>query len=78
MQPNWFVGFPLKAGPWFTGLVADVPSGIRVLHPQDLHLTVAFLGACGQDASALRERPFTLALSTRVFQLNTQSLGMNR
>jgi RNA 2',3'-cyclic 3'-phosphodiesterase len=51
MRSNWFVGFPLKAGPWFTSLVADVPSGIRVFHPQDLHLTVAFLGACGQDAA---------------------------
>lgn len=48
MNGNWFVGLPIAAGPWFEKLVAGAPSDVRVFHPADLHLTVAFLGRCGE------------------------------
>jgi 2'-5' RNA ligase len=42
---------PVDAGEWFAPLVADVPPNLRVFHPDDLHMTVAFLGGCGEEAA---------------------------
>jgi len=66
VRPNWFVAIEVPPGRWFAPLVRNVPERVRVFHPDDLHITVAFLGACGperarcawdtvrlQDASAL-------------------------
>ncbi len=47
-RPNWFIGLPVPGHPWFEGLT-PVPRGARALHPDDLHLTVAFLGAVGEQ-----------------------------
>lgn len=49
MRPNWFVGMPVDAGTWFAPLVAGAPPGLRIFHPDDLHMTVAFLGGCGEE-----------------------------
>ena len=49
---SWFVGLPV-AGAWMEGRVPAPPEGIRRFHPEDLHLTVAFLGSCG-EARAMR------------------------
>lgn len=38
---------PVAAGDWFDPLLADAPASLRRFHPDDLHMTVAFLGACG-------------------------------
>jgi 2'-5' RNA ligase len=46
---NWFVGIPIPAGRWFAALVADAPPAVRLLHPDDLHITVAFLGRASED-----------------------------
>ena len=51
MKPNWFIALPVSAGDWFAPLVADAPAGVRRFHPDDLHATVAFLGACGRPAA---------------------------
>ena len=51
MKPNWFIGLPVSAGSWFSAVIAGVPHGVRVFHPLDLHLTVAFLGACSPSAA---------------------------
>lgn len=45
---NWFVGVSVP-GDWMDARVPDPPPGLRRFHPDDLHLTVAFLGACGED-----------------------------
>jgi 2'-5' RNA ligase len=45
---NWFVGLPVSPGPWWARL-PPVPAGFRRFHPDDLHLTVAFLGPVGED-----------------------------
>ncbi|MEL6346990.1 MAG: hypothetical protein AAFV53_28005, partial [Myxococcota bacterium] len=49
MRPNWFIAIPVPALSWFSPLVAHVPRGIRRFHPEDLHLTVAFLGPVRQE-----------------------------
>src|SRR5688572_3648888 len=67
---NWFVGLPVAAGRWFAPLVADAPAHVRVFHPDDLHLTVAFLGRAGPDraraawavAEGVRAQPFVARL----------------
>ena len=51
MKPNWFIGLPIEASAWFSAVTAGVPDGVRVLHPLDLHLTVAFLGGCSPAAA---------------------------
>lgn len=55
---NWFIGLPVEAGAWYEAL--EPPPGARLLHPQDLHLTVAFLGKVGEEAA---RRAFALAPS---------------
>ena len=49
MKPNWFIALPLAVGPWYRPLVAGAPREVRVFEPQDLHITVAFLGCCGDE-----------------------------
>jgi 2'-5' RNA ligase len=65
---NWFVALPVVADRWYdalsahaskargvaSGASADAPSlALSRLHRDDLHLTIAFLGACGEE-QALR------------------------
>lgn len=44
MLPNWFVAIPIPAGNWFDRFVSSPPSAFRRFHPDDLHMTIAFLG----------------------------------
>ena len=49
-QPNWFIAFPVDPGAgarWLAGLSAP-PDGARLFHADDLHVTLAFLGPCGE------------------------------
>ncbi len=41
---NFFVAFPVRVGDWWQRCWPDVPVGFRLFKPQDLHLTLAFLG----------------------------------
>jgi len=50
-RPNWFIALPVDAGRWFEDSVSAPPEGLRRFHPDDLHLTLAFLGACGEEAA---------------------------
>lgn len=50
MKANWFVALPVPAAGWFERL-GEAPPGVRLFHPEDLHLTVAFLGAVSEDAA---------------------------
>jgi 2'-5' RNA ligase len=49
VQPNWFIALPVEAGDWLLPLQATAPRILRAFHPDDLHLTLAFLGPCGED-----------------------------
>src|SRR5262249_31073633 len=48
-RPNWFFGFPIDGA--FVNDLPDVPASVRRYHADDIHLTLAFLGGCGQDAA---------------------------
>lgn len=47
---SWFVALPVMAGDWFSRL-SPTPAGTRLLAVEDLHLTVAFLGAVGEPCA---------------------------
>jgi len=65
VRPSWFVALPVAAGSWFER-VQELPAGVRRFHPEDLHLTVAFLG--GVEADAAR-RAFEVAGQIRLAPL---------
>jgi 2'-5' RNA ligase len=48
-RPNWFLAFPLD-GTFLLELPAP-PAAFRRYHPEDVHLTLAFLGGCGEAAA---------------------------
>jgi RNA 2',3'-cyclic 3'-phosphodiesterase len=48
-RPNFFLAFPLEGH--FVRELPPLPPGFRLFHPEDVHLTLAFLGACGQTAA---------------------------
>jgi 2'-5' RNA ligase len=48
-RPNWFFGFPLDGA--FVLQLPPLPPSIRRFHPEDVHLTVAWLGGCTQEAA---------------------------
>lgn len=67
-RPNWFIGFPVKADALPAGVLESLPAGLRRFHPDDLHVTLAFLGPveaarakkAWREAIALPARPFTV------------------
>jgi 2'-5' RNA ligase len=50
-RPNWFFGFPVNGA--FVLELPALPPQFRRFHPDDVHLTLAFLGGCG-EAAAMR------------------------
>jgi 2'-5' RNA ligase len=48
VHANWFLALKVPADDWFAERVPAPPAGLRRFAPQDLHLTLAFLGACGE------------------------------
>jgi 2'-5' RNA ligase len=48
-RPNWFLAFPVR-GEFVLELPA-LPAQFRRFHPEDVHLTLAFLGSCGEEAA---------------------------
>jgi len=42
--PNSFVGLPVRLDDEQLARFGDAPSGVRVFHPEDRHVTVAFFG----------------------------------
>ncbi len=47
-RPSYFVGFPLAAPAVLDG-VPRAPAGVRVFDVADVHVTLAFFGACGPE-----------------------------
>jgi RNA 2',3'-cyclic 3'-phosphodiesterase len=50
-NPNWFLALAAPAADWFARCVPAPPEGIRLFHPGDLHITIAFLGDCGPESA---------------------------
>lgn len=48
-QGNWFVALVVPEQAGLHHLTVDLPAGLRRFQPADLHLTLAFLGACGAE-----------------------------
>lgn len=46
-RPNWFFAFPVDGA--FVRELPAVPKLIRLFHPDDVHLTLAFLGGTGEE-----------------------------
>lgn len=49
---NWFLALPLPAAAAWHEAGRPLPAGLQALHPEDLHLTLAFLGPCGPERAA--------------------------
>ncbi len=49
-RPNWFIGFPVTDR-WVPGAVAGLPPEIRTFRGEDMHITIAFLGPCGETSA---------------------------
>jgi|LNFM01.1.fsa_nt_gb 2'-5' RNA ligase len=72
MDANWFIATPIAPGRWFER-AASPPAGIRRFHPDDLHATVAFLGAVTEgsaraafEALAIKLEPIDVTLGSVV------------
>jgi 2'-5' RNA ligase len=50
-RPNWFLAFPVDGA--FVANLPAPPPGFRLFHPEDIHLTLVFLGGCGEQAALL-------------------------
>jgi 2'-5' RNA ligase len=48
-KPNWFLAFPLDGA--FVLQLPKLPSRFRLFHPDDVHMTLAFLGPCGEQGA---------------------------
>jgi len=48
-RPNWFFAFPIDGA--FVFQLPALPRSFRRFHPDDVHLTLAFLGGCGEPAA---------------------------
>jgi 2'-5' RNA ligase len=49
MRPNWFFGFPIDGA--FLLDLPPLPRSFRRFHQDDVHMTLAFLGGCGEEAA---------------------------
>ena len=51
MEGNWFVGLPVATAAPLLARLGSPPPRVRLFHPADLHITVAFLGPVGVEAA---------------------------
>lgn len=64
MSSSWFVAWPVvTAGSWYADLIDQAPGGLRLFDPEDLHVTLAFMGTFKPELerkliSLLRGLPF--------------------
>ncbi len=72
-RPNFFFAFPLD-GSFVLDLPA-LPPSFRRFHPQDVHLTLAFLGGCGEAAAERALLALEAALNDKPFSSIDVSLG---
>jgi 2'-5' RNA ligase len=64
-RPNFFFAFPID-GRFVLDLPAPPPN-VRLFHPEDVHLTLSFLGGCGQAAAERALAALSAALERQPF-----------
>ena len=69
-RPNWFLAFPMEGS--FVRALPELPRGFRRFHEDDVHLTLAFLGGCGEAGA---ERALQ-ALDTRLAQARPAAIDV--
>jgi 2'-5' RNA ligase len=72
-RPNFFFAFPLDGS--FVLDLPPLPPNFRLFHPQDVHLTLSFLGGCGQPAAERALGALDLALASPGWANIDVSLG---
>ncbi len=72
-RPNFFFAFPIDGG--FVLELPTLPPSFRRFHPEDVHLTLAFLGGCGEAAAERALVALEQALAKDSFASIDVSLG---
>jgi RNA 2',3'-cyclic 3'-phosphodiesterase len=73
MRPNWFLAFPLAGA--FVLELPKPPASIRLFHPDDVHLTLSFLGPVSETAAERGFAALLTALESAPLAAQTLSLG---
>lgn len=73
MRPNWFFAFPID-GSFVPALPAPPPT-FRLFPSEDVHLTLSFLGACGEASARRALEALDATLAQRPAQSVEVSLG---
>jgi 2'-5' RNA ligase len=73
MRPNWFFAFPLDGR--FVLDLPPLPPSFRRYHPDDVHVTLSFLGGCGEQAALRALAALERALAERPLQAWSIALG---
>lgn len=74
MKPNWFIGLYCDETGWLQSSVQHLPPRVRAFQRSDLHVTLAFLGACSEAAAlqawkqATQHPPAALYMTTSALQ----------
>ena len=50
-RPNWFIAIPIDLGQMYSHVIGRPIKQVRVIRQEDLHLTLAFLGAIEKEAA---------------------------
>jgi len=73
MRPNWFVGAVVPARAWLERALQSMPASCRGFAPDDVHLTIAFLGAI-DPGSAGRLSPILEQIDAAPFSITLGGL----
>ena len=72
-RPNYFFAFPVDGA--FVLELPQLPPSFRLFHPDDVHMTLSFLGGCGEEAALRALAALDSAREQRAFPSMNVSLG---
>lgn len=73
LRPNFFFGFPLDGN--FLQELPELPRSFRRFHVEDVHMTLAFLGTCGEEAALRALAALDERLKVSPIEVMNVSLG---